>query len=85
MDKLNDINSIELETFDFDCSEILNLSSLSLIKMLRHGKAGIPVEVMGLMLGKFIDQIPNDPGFETQNNPRQSTEKSCKENKIRRK
>ena len=57
MDKLNDINSIELETFDFDCSEILNLSSLSLIKMLRHGKAGIPVEVMGLMLGKFIDQI----------------------------
>ena len=57
MDKLNDINCLELETFDFDCSEILNLSSLSLIKMLRHGKAGIPVEVMGLMLGKFIDQI----------------------------
>jgi proteasome lid subunit RPN8/RPN11 len=24
--------------------------------MLRHGKAGIPIEVMGLMLGKFIDQ-----------------------------
>ena len=28
MNKLNDINSIELETFDFDCSEILNLSAM---------------------------------------------------------
>jgi len=25
--------------------------------MLRHGKAGIPIEVMGLMLGKFTDSV----------------------------
>ena len=56
MNQLNALNSIETESFDYDVSEILNLSSLSLIKMLRHGKAGIPIEVMGLMLGKFIDQ-----------------------------
>jgi len=56
MNQLNVLNSIETESFDYDVSEILNLSSLSLIKMLRHGKAGIPIEVMGLMLGKFIDQ-----------------------------
>ena len=57
MNKVNDINSIDIEIFDYDVSEKLNLSSLSLIKMLRHGKAGIPIEVMGLMLGKFIDPI----------------------------
>jgi 26S proteasome regulatory subunit N11 len=32
------------------------ISSLSLLKMLRHGRAGIPMEVMGLMLGEFIDE-----------------------------
>uniref|UniRef100_A0A6P6Y7F4 26S proteasome non-ATPase regulatory subunit 14 homolog n=1 Tax=Dermatophagoides pteronyssinus TaxID=6956 RepID=A0A6P6Y7F4_DERPT len=31
------------------------VSSLALIKMLRHGRAGIPMEVMGLMLGSFVD------------------------------
>ena len=24
-------------------------------KMLKHGRAGVPMEVMGLMLGEFID------------------------------
>lgn len=55
MEQIFNINSINLDVFDYDCSEILNISALSLIKMLRHGKAGIPIEVMGLMLGKFVD------------------------------
>jgi 26S proteasome regulatory subunit N11 len=33
----------------------LKVSSLSLLKMLKHGRAGVPMEVMGLMLGEFID------------------------------
>lgn len=33
----------------------VHISSLSLLKMLKHGRAGIPMEVMGLMLGEFID------------------------------
>jgi len=46
-----------LEYCNYDCAEILNISSLSLVKMIRHGKAGIPIEVMGLMLGKFKNTI----------------------------
>merc|ERR1719491_1573609 len=38
-----------------DTSEQVYVSSLSLLKMLRHGRAGIPMEVMGLMLGEFVD------------------------------
>ena len=38
-----------------DTSEQIYISPLSLLKMLRHGKAGIPLEVMGLMLGDYID------------------------------
>lgn len=38
-----------------DTSEQVYVSSLALLKMLRHGRAGIPMEVMGLMLGEFID------------------------------
>ena len=53
MESLIYYNSIESDSFDYDCNEVLNISSLSLVKMLRHGKAGIPIEVMGLMLGKF--------------------------------
>ncbi|XP_039513543.1 26S proteasome non-ATPase regulatory subunit 14 isoform X2 [Pimephales promelas] len=30
-------------------------SSLALLKMLKHGRAGVPMEVMGLMLGEFVD------------------------------
>jgi len=29
--------------------------SLALLKMLKHGKAGIPLEVMGKMLGDYVD------------------------------
>uniref|UniRef100_F1L9A2 26S proteasome non-ATPase regulatory subunit 14 n=1 Tax=Ascaris suum TaxID=6253 RepID=F1L9A2_ASCSU len=38
-----------------DTSETVYISSLALLKMLRHGRAGVPMEVMGLMLGEFVD------------------------------
>lgn len=38
-----------------DTSEVVHISSLALLKMLKHGRAGVPMEVMGLMLGEFID------------------------------
>lgn len=38
-----------------DTAEQVYISSLALLKMLRHGRAGIPMEVVGLMLGEFID------------------------------
>lgn len=38
-----------------DTSEQIYISPLALLKMLRHGKAGIPLEVMGLMLGDYVD------------------------------
>lgn len=39
-----------------DDSEVVKISSLALLKMLRHGRAGVPMEVMGLMLGQFVDE-----------------------------
>lgn len=39
----------------FDTAETIHISGMALLKMLKHGKAGIPIEVAGLMLGKFID------------------------------
>ncbi|GJQ12659.1 hypothetical protein GpartN1_g4450.t1 [Galdieria partita] len=38
-----------------DTSETIYISSLALLKMLKHGRAGVPMEVMGLMLGDFVD------------------------------
>jgi len=38
-----------------DTSEKVHISSLALLKMLKHGRAGVPMEVMGLMLGSFVD------------------------------
>nr|XP_057903623.1 LOW QUALITY PROTEIN: uncharacterized protein LOC131102141 [Doryrhamphus excisus] len=40
-----------------DTSETLQISSLALLKMLKHGRAGIPLEVMGLLLGEFVDDF----------------------------
>jgi 26S proteasome regulatory subunit N11 len=34
-----------------DTAEVVHISSLALLKMLKHGRAGVPMEVMGLMLG----------------------------------
>eukprot|EP00003_Mantamonas_plastica_P023369 TRINITY_DN4190_c0_g2_i2.p1 TRINITY_DN4190_c0_g2~~TRINITY_DN4190_c0_g2_i2.p1 ORF type:complete len:170 (+),score=42.26 TRINITY_DN4190_c0_g2_i2:110-619(+) len=39
-----------------DTSEIIYISSLALLKMLKHGRAGVPMEVMGLMLGDLVDE-----------------------------
>ena len=39
-----------------DTSEVTHISSLALLKMLKHGRAGVPMEVMGLMLGEFVDE-----------------------------
>ncbi|KAJ2358474.1 multicatalytic endopeptidase, partial [Coemansia sp. RSA 2618] len=43
------------ETQVADNSETIHISSLALLKMLKHGRAGVPMEVMGLMLGEFVD------------------------------
>lgn len=40
-----------------DNAETVHISSLALLKMLRHGRAGVPMEVMGLMLGDFVDDF----------------------------
>merc|ERR1712130_100923 len=40
-----------------DTSERIHISSLALLKMLKHGRAGVPMEVMGLMLGEFVDDF----------------------------
>jgi|ERR1712137_143218 len=39
-----------------DSAESIYISSLALLKMLKHGRAGVPMEVMGLMLGDFVDE-----------------------------
>jgi len=43
------------EPVTMDTAEKIHISSLALLKMLKHGRAGVPMEVMGLMLGEFID------------------------------
>ncbi|KAJ3126313.1 26S proteasome non-ATPase regulatory subunit 14 [Nowakowskiella sp. JEL0407] len=44
-----------IDTPTVDTAEMVYISSLALLKMLKHGRAGVPMEVMGLMLGEFID------------------------------
>ncbi|KAE8303367.1 Non ATPase subunit MPR1 of 26S proteasome [Giardia duodenalis] len=39
-----------------DHAESVIVSHVALIKMLRHCKQGIPIEVMGLLLGTFVDK-----------------------------
>ncbi|KAG2487385.1 hypothetical protein HYH03_013954 [Edaphochlamys debaryana] len=43
------------DTPQVDTAEQIYISSLALLKMLKHGRAGVPMEVMGLMLGEFVD------------------------------
>ncbi|CCJ30128.1 unnamed protein product [Pneumocystis jirovecii] len=43
------------DIIQIDNSETVYISSLALLKMLKHGRAGVPMEVMGLMLGEFVD------------------------------
>lgn len=49
--------SLQDNTSLIDNSETVYISSLALLKMLRHGRAGVPMEVMGLMLGEFVDDF----------------------------
>merc|ERR1719461_569586 len=44
------------ETAQNDTAEQIHISSLALLKMMKHGRAGVPFEVMGLMLGDFVDE-----------------------------
>jgi 26S proteasome regulatory subunit N11 len=39
----------------FDTAETVHISGMALLKMLEHGRSGIPLEVVGLLLGRFID------------------------------
>lgn len=45
------------ETAQNDTAEQIHISSLALLKMMKHGRAGVPFEVMGLMLGEFVDDF----------------------------
>ena len=38
-----------------DTGEQVYISSLALLKMLKHARSGIPFEVMGLMVGEIHD------------------------------
>jgi len=49
------VNAPNIDTPVVDTSEMVYIGSLPLLKMLKHGRAGVPMEVMGLMLGEFID------------------------------
>ncbi|KAK4901288.1 multicatalytic endopeptidase [Elasticomyces elasticus] len=49
------LNRKTTDTNIIDNAETVYISSLALLKMLRHGRAGVPMEVMGLMLGEFVD------------------------------
>lgn len=39
----------------YDTSETVHITPLALLKMLKHARAGVPLEVMGLMLGEYVD------------------------------
>jgi len=39
----------------FDTAEVVQISGMALLKMLKHARSGIPFEVIGLMVGKFVD------------------------------
>ncbi|KAE8804942.1 26S proteasome non-ATPase regulatory subunit 14 [Hordeum vulgare] len=39
-----------------DSSEQIYIAPVTLLKMLKHARIGVPMEVMGLMLGEFMDE-----------------------------
>lgn len=39
-----------------DTAETVQISAIALLKMLLHGRAGVPLEVMGLMIGEQVDE-----------------------------
>ena len=38
-------------------SETIYISPLGLLKMLKHARAGVPMEVLGLLVGEFVDEF----------------------------
>jgi 26S proteasome regulatory subunit N11 len=55
-EQLNYLNNFKFEEKIFDINETVQISSLALLKIIRHAQLGIPIEVMGIMLGKFLDK-----------------------------
>lgn len=55
MQRLFGLGGGRVEVPSTDTSEQVYISSLALLKMLKHSRAGVPLEVMGLMLGSFVD------------------------------
>merc|ERR1719220_2208456 len=55
MGGMPNMNQLQQDMQLMDTSETIYISPIALVKMLKHGRAGIPLEVMGLMLGEFID------------------------------
>lgn len=49
-------NGMNVDASLVDTSEQVYISPLALLKILKHGRAGVPMEVMGLMLGEFVDE-----------------------------
>jgi 26S proteasome regulatory subunit N11 len=43
-------------TYIPDTAESVKISALAMLKMLKHCRAGVPFEVMGVMIGEFIDE-----------------------------
>ena len=43
-------------TYIPDTAEQVKISALALLKMLKHCRAGVPFEVMGVLMGEFIDE-----------------------------
>ena len=39
-----------------DTAEKVQIAPLALVKMLKHCRSGVPFEVMGIMLGEFVDE-----------------------------
>ncbi|KAJ9466339.1 26S proteasome non-ATPase regulatory subunit 14-like protein [Diplonema papillatum] len=50
-----DVNALYPEAPAVDTAETVHISALALLKMLKHARAGVPMEVMGLMLGEYVD------------------------------
>ncbi|KAL7074302.1 hypothetical protein ACQ4LE_006237 [Meloidogyne hapla] len=55
-----ELSASPFDSNQVDTSETVYISSLALLKMLKHGRAGVPMEVMGLMLGEFVDDYTID-------------------------
>ncbi|CAO3676339.1 unnamed protein product [Umbelopsis ramanniana] len=49
------ISSLALLKLQAETLPLIQMTYTSLLTMLKHGRAGVPMEVMGLMLGEFVD------------------------------